>query len=284
MDSNSIKADKGKNSPIPIISKLRINHGVLDLKVDDFTQVERSRSDFVGTSWINITVDGQDIQPSPYIELLPDSETHPRSPVQIDLDEIDEANINYVPINQDEMIQTELKCDVSIQAWDQPCEANVQTEITAIPKPKFDIKSTKLYHLYIRYYQQFDELSEAVYKDFDDYNILSPQDVYSVLQRVKIIVHRQKKGDNSNADNKFIIGYYTIAMKTLDYLMAICNLNEYYEKVKTHYNDHSIDNSIKSLIRVKKMYKIINALQEIFDFVRRKEEAQDDIQHQEIDQ
>ena len=31
------------------------------------------------------------------------------------------------------------------------------------------------------------------------------------------------------------------------------------------------------------MYKIIDALYEIFEFVKRKEEAEDEVQHQEID-
>ena len=153
------------------------------------------------------------------------------------------------------MIQTELKIDQCTQANQPDVNVLVQTDQNSPEKPKkakFDIQSSKLFRIFTRYYGQFDDFSDMVYKDFTTYNILSPHDVYKALSRVKIILSRHEKHQNTaKTDRKFIIGYYEISMKTLDYLMSICNLTDYYDKVRTHYNDITLDNSIKALVRVK---------------------------------
>jgi hypothetical protein len=82
-----------------------------------------------------------------------------------------------------------------------------------------------------------------------------------------LIQHQEKNIGNDNQDSlesdseaTFAKNYINIAMKTLKYLMQVCNLHEYYKKIEQSYGDDTLNNTIKTLIRVKKMYKIIDSL------------------------
>ena len=86
-----------------------------------------------------------------------------------------------------------MKCDQGIQVIELPKDANVQTEaIVEVAKPKLNIKKTELYQVFQKYYGQFDDFSEAVFRDFNKYNILSPHDVYTILRKIKVIMNRHK--------------------------------------------------------------------------------------------
>lgn len=109
------------------------------------------------------------------------------------LEELEDANTHWISKNQDQMWQTDMKCDQGIQVIELPKDANVQTEaIVEVAKPKLNIKKTELYQVFQKYYGQFDDFSEAVFRDFNKYNILSPHDVYTILRKIKVIMNRHK--------------------------------------------------------------------------------------------
>jgi len=53
---------------------------------------------------------------------------------------------------------------------------------------------SKLFKIYIQNYGLLGDLSEHVYSDFDQLNILSPHDTHSTLLKIKTVVKRQEKG------------------------------------------------------------------------------------------
>lgn len=82
-----------------------------------------------------------------------------------------------------------------------------------------------------------------------------------------LIQHKEKhleidSQNSSESDSEVVFAktYFLIAMKTLKYLMQVCNMHEYYTKIEQSYENDTLGNSIKTLIRVKKMYKIIDSL------------------------
>ena len=85
----------------------------------------------------------------------------------------------------------------------------------------FEVKETKLYQIFEKYYGVFGELSDHVYNEFDEYNILSPQDTYSALVKIKLIIQRMEKGVKDDSDTNFAKSYFKIGMNTLEYLMNI---------------------------------------------------------------
>ena len=104
----------------------------------------------------------------------------------------------------------------------------------------------------------------------------SIQYTYSALVKIKLIIQRMEKGVKDESDTNFAKSYFKIGSHTLEYLMNICNLKEYYAKVKLNYSDDNLANSIKTLIRIKKMYRIIDSLASIFKLIKQKEQTGDE--------
>jgi hypothetical protein len=69
---------------------------------------------------------------------------------------------------------------------------------------KFSLKTTKLYQIFEKYYGQFGELSEHVYSEYDQQNILSPQDTYNILIKIKMVIQRKERGVNDDSDTQFV--------------------------------------------------------------------------------
>ncbi|CAI2374909.1 unnamed protein product [Moneuplotes crassus] len=152
---------------------------------------------------------------------------------------------------------------------------NIAVSTKDVDNNTFEIRKSRLFQIYIKNDPLYGNLSEHVYNDYDQQNILSPHDANSALIKVKLIVQRQDKGIHEEIDSTFVNSYFRIGMTTLEYLMNICSMKDYYKKVQASYTDDTLANSIKTLIRIKKMYKIIDVLANIFKLIIQKDKLDD---------
>ena len=222
------------------------------------------------------------------------SQKRNQSIININLNENNMRNSNIVNLpsninNSDSSINKIVNPSVNQETqYDELIFAPIQAQIPSPIETKevgigtkeeitpFEVKETRLYQIFEKYYGIFGELSDHVYNEFDEYNILSPQDTYSALVKIKLIIQRMEKGVKDESDTNFAKSYFKIGSHTLEYLMNICNLKEYYAKVKLNYSDDNLANSIKTLIRIKKMYRVIDSLASIFKLIKQKEQTGDE--------
>lgn len=227
MGSHTAKGSMDYNSPTP-----KADNTKLDIALDDL----ESRTQCLRNSIINISTDGKEHRPKAMVDFISNinnsqgSAYNDPTPEPIKLTQ----NVGTSPSLPKEVVEYK---DIAIGTHEEPV--------------KFELKKTKLYQIFEKYFDNVGELSDHVYSDFEEHNILSPQDTYSTLIKTKMVIQRQNKGVKDDNDTNFIRSYYKIGMRTLEYLMQVCNLTEYYQKVKTHYYDDTLDNSIKTLIRIK---------------------------------
>ena len=71
--------------------------------------------------------------------------------------------------------------------------------------------------------------------------------------------------------------YYFRAIPTLEWLMKLANLEENFERIKRIYEEISLDNTMKLLLRCKRGYLVLGLLADILHKIQGREEEREQL-------